>query len=37
MNASNFHYVLMGIILIGIVLGGIYLARHDTADRRKRD
>lgn len=36
MTPSLFHYLLMGLILAGLVAGGIYLARHDTADQSKR-
>lgn len=36
MTSEIFHYILMGIVVIGLVFGAIYLARHDTAAEKYR-
>ncbi len=36
MSSEVFHYILMGLVVIGLVAGGIYLARNDMAADRNR-
>lgn len=36
MTSAIFHYILMGIVAGGLIVGGIYLARNDMADTRRR-
>ena len=36
MSSGTFHYILMGIIVVGLVLGARYLARNDMAADKNR-
>ena len=33
----SFFFILLGVVVIAMVLGGLYLARNDRADRSKRN
>lgn len=35
MTPAIFHYIIMGVIVVGLVIGGVYLARNDTADPKR--
>lgn len=32
MSPEFFHYIIMGVIVVGLIIGGIHLAKNDTAD-----
>jgi|GEM_PF-4782125 len=37
MTSQTFFFILLGVVVIAMVLGGLYLARNDRADRSKRN